>query len=72
MQLYIVVSSGGSSTRPSVGSTATGSLAHRVRPERMARPGKMRMATSTTIAKNIYTCKACINIPAVRLCAHTV
>ena len=54
------------------GSTAMGSLTRRVKPERLARPGKMRMTTSTTIAKRAYTRKACMNIPAVRLCADRV
>ena len=48
------------------GSTATGSLTCRVKPERPARPDKMRMT------KMAYTCKACMNIPAVRLCADKV
>ena len=34
------------------GSTATSSLTRRVKPERLARPGKMGMTTSTIIAKN--------------------
>ena len=33
------------------GSTSTGSLTSRVKPERLARPGKMGMTTSTIIAK---------------------
>ena len=33
------------------GSTATGSLTHRVKPERLARLGKMGMTTSTITAK---------------------
>ena len=32
--------------------TATGSLTRRVKPERLARPGKMGMTTSTIITKN--------------------
>ena len=47
------------------GSTATGSLTRRVKPERLARPGKMGMTTSTIIAKKgLY-----MNI---RLCADRV
>ena len=34
------------------GSTATGSLARRVKPERLARVDKMGMTTKTIIAKN--------------------
>ena len=34
------------------GSTATGSLAHRVKPERLASPGNMEMTTGTIIAKD--------------------
>ena len=51
------------------GSTATGSLTRRVKPERLARLGKMEMTTSTVIAKIAYTCK---EIPAVRLCVDRV
>ena len=41
--------SGGSSTRPG---WLKGSLARRVKPKRLARPGKMEITTSTVIAKN--------------------
>ena len=34
------------------GSTAAGSLTRRAKPERVARPGKKGMTTSTIIAKN--------------------
>ena len=34
------------------GSTATGSLTSRVKPERLTRPSKIGMTTSTIIAKN--------------------
>ena len=37
-------------------STATSSFTRRVKPERLAQPGKMGMTTSTIIAKNsLYT-----------------
>ena len=50
-----------------------GSLTCRVKSERLAQPGKLGMTTSTIIAKKkAYTCKACMNIPAVRLCADRV
>ena len=42
------------------GSTATGSLTSRVKPERLTRPSKIGMTTSTIIAKNG---KACMSIP---------
>ena len=48
--------------------------ARRVKPEKLALPGKMGMTTSTIIAKKkAYTCKACTkNIPTVCLCADRV
>ena len=48
------------------GSTATGSLTQK------GWPSKMGITTSTIIAKNGLTCKACMNIPVVRLCADRV
>ena len=57
------------------GSIAMGSLTRRVKPERLARQNGNDNYNCTIIAKNDLgpiTCKACMNIPAVRLCADRV
>ena len=54
------------------GSTATGSLTSKVKPERLDQPGKMGMTTGTINANNGLCMQSMYEIPALRLCADNV